>query len=326
MQPLVSIIIPTFNNQDFIVETLESVISQSYTYWEAIIVDDGSEDQTKQIIEDYSIKDSRLKYFVRPETRPKGANACRNYGIEQVNGDYIVFLDADDIFDEGCLQNRLELFNTVEYDLVIADTALIKNGLVEKKSINKDPGDNDSNSYLKLFLEYQLPWTIMSVLWKKEIVISNRFDENLFRFQDIDFHIYILKNDYKIGRLKRIDNYYRVDPHKIKDKEHIHSVLKNLLIFYNKHIESIIDHNEQRLAFQKFVNYFLFQYVFPNYISFKHECDMFLEQVYGSHLYTNKQLQFIKTYAFLVKIKLHRTKYLGMYTFSKFIKRKLDNP
>ena len=78
MNALVSIIIPTFNRAHLLGETLNSVINQTYSNWECIVVDDGSSDYTEQLMEFYIQKDPRIIFVRRPDNRPKGANACRN--------------------------------------------------------------------------------------------------------------------------------------------------------------------------------------------------------------------------------------------------------
>lgn len=85
-QPLVSIIIPTYNRAHLIGETLDSVLAQIYTNWECIVVDDGSTDSTAELLAFYVEKDSRFQYHHRPKDRLKGANACRNYGFELSRG------------------------------------------------------------------------------------------------------------------------------------------------------------------------------------------------------------------------------------------------
>ena len=97
MSELVSIIIPTYNRCELLTETLNSVISQNYDNWEAIVVDDGSTDQTRELIESYCAKDSRIKFFERPKNLIKGGNACRNYGFYQSKGAYVMWLDDDDL-------------------------------------------------------------------------------------------------------------------------------------------------------------------------------------------------------------------------------------
>jgi glycosyltransferase involved in cell wall biosynthesis len=97
MQAKVSVIIPTLNRAHIIKETLNSVQKQSYKNWECIIIDDGSTDGTDEIIQEYLNADLRFIYVHRPETRIKGAATCRNIGVENSTGDYIQFLDSDDL-------------------------------------------------------------------------------------------------------------------------------------------------------------------------------------------------------------------------------------
>jgi glycosyltransferase involved in cell wall biosynthesis len=109
MKDLISIIIPVCNRADLIGETLDSVISQTYTNWECIIVDDGSTDNTENVVAAYTEKDSRIKFFKRPQHRQKGASPSRNFGMEQANGDYFQFLDSDDLLKNNKFEEQLKL-------------------------------------------------------------------------------------------------------------------------------------------------------------------------------------------------------------------------
>lgn len=104
--PLVSILTPSFNREDFIAETLDSIAAQTYPFWENVVVDDGSTDGTKQIIADYAARDSRFKLFDR-RSGPKGACTCRNEGVGRSSGKYLLFLDTDDIIEPFCLAQRV---------------------------------------------------------------------------------------------------------------------------------------------------------------------------------------------------------------------------
>jgi len=95
MNTLVSIIIPTFNRAHLLGETLDSVITQTYSNWECIVVDDGSYDYTEELMDFYSRKNPRIIFVRRPDNRPKGANACRNYGFELSKGKYVNWFDSD---------------------------------------------------------------------------------------------------------------------------------------------------------------------------------------------------------------------------------------
>ena len=88
-EPLVSIIIPTYNRAHLIGETLGSVLAQTYQNWECIVVDDGSTDNTEAVLATFTAKDSRFQYDQRPKDRLAGGNAARNYGFELSKGEYI---------------------------------------------------------------------------------------------------------------------------------------------------------------------------------------------------------------------------------------------
>jgi len=96
MKPLVSIITPTFNSGKFISETIRSVQNQTHENWEMIIVDDGSSDNTIEIVKNIAKNDVRIQFY--PQVQNVGPAKARNIGIDKVKGKYMTFLDADDIW------------------------------------------------------------------------------------------------------------------------------------------------------------------------------------------------------------------------------------
>ena len=103
---LVSIITPSYNSANFIIETIESIIAQTYTNWELLITDDCSSDNSYSIINDYAIKDKRIKLFQL--TKNSGAGVARNNSIKEAKGDYIAFCDSDDCWLPEKLEKQLE--------------------------------------------------------------------------------------------------------------------------------------------------------------------------------------------------------------------------
>jgi glycosyltransferase involved in cell wall biosynthesis len=103
-EPQVSIIIPTYNRAHFLPDAIESVFAQTYRNWELIVVDDGSTDNTKEVVEKYG---SRVRYFYQEN---KGPGAARNLGIRQARGEYIAFLDSDDMWMPEKLERQVRLF------------------------------------------------------------------------------------------------------------------------------------------------------------------------------------------------------------------------
>lgn len=105
-QPLVSIIMPAYNAERFIKESVESVINQSYKNWELLVINDSSKDSTKSIVESYMEKDSRIKLLNQDVN--KGVVEARNRGIRESEGKYIAFLDSDDLWSANKLQIQIE--------------------------------------------------------------------------------------------------------------------------------------------------------------------------------------------------------------------------
>lgn len=115
MEPLLSIIVPAFNIENYISRCLDSLINQYYKNIEIVVVDDGSEDKTGEIIDSYVQKDSRIKVIHK---KNEGVSSARNTGIDIAKGDYIGFVDGDDTVDEEMFEVLIE--NAVKYNADIS--------------------------------------------------------------------------------------------------------------------------------------------------------------------------------------------------------------
>src|SRR5690606_38129554 len=126
-------------------------------------------------------------------------------------GEYNLFLDSDDLLKNTCLEKRCELFyKNCELDFVIANTSYYSNAKFNNEAICEFAENTEPRTYLNHFLRYQIPWTIMGVLWKKKSIKDIGFDEDLKRFQDVDFHINILLNKALCCFIiNEVDTYYR---------------------------------------------------------------------------------------------------------------------
>jgi len=245
-QALISIIIPTFNKSNILRETLDSIMSQTYQNWECIIVDDGSEDETLIVLNDYKIKDCRIKIFKRPIIKPKGANACRNFGIENAKGDYLIFFDSDDIFLETCLEHRIKKIHNSNYDMVVFSMGVFKS---RKKLIdpeNRIVCNKSINDTIKDFLiDKKLPWSTSRPIYKS-ILIKNKvwFNENLQRFQDVEFNLKVLKLcQPKYISIDKIDMYYRLED-KYFTESFIKKLFPSILEFYSS-VFQVLDKKEK---------------------------------------------------------------------------------
>ncbi|MBP5502617.1 MAG: glycosyltransferase family 2 protein [Bacteroidales bacterium] len=106
--PLVSVIIPAYNYAHYLPFTIDSVVEQSLSDWECLIIDDGSTDNTKDVAEKYSVADRRIKYFYKANG---GLSSARNYGLQMAKGKYVIFLDADDMLEKNNLKHLSEFLD-----------------------------------------------------------------------------------------------------------------------------------------------------------------------------------------------------------------------
>ncbi|MBO2544279.1 glycosyltransferase family 2 protein [Salegentibacter sp. BDJ18] len=210
MQPLVSIIIPTYNRSSLLGETLDSVLAQTYTYWECIIVDDGSTDYTAELLKFYLRNDSRIRVLKREDDRLKGANACRNIGFENSLGKFLIFLDSDDVLAKNCLAERVKVAEKIpQYSFYVFKMQSFLYHIGDLDRIININRENDE-SYIEMLLKHKIPWPLTALFIKRPSFIS--FDEDLKRFQDVLFSLKltIFNDQFKILDIPP-DCFYRND-------------------------------------------------------------------------------------------------------------------
>ncbi len=183
-QSLISIIIPTYNRAHLISETIDSIINQSYSCWECLVIDDGSNDNTDKLIAEYTEKDPRIHYLKRPSNLIKGANACRNIGIANAKGDYIVFFDSDDLMTLNHLEVKLNAIHKWKCDYVITRT----------KYFNKDSSQIDSYYQFDKYeitphnyVTQKINWLTYDICLKTNLAKSVQFNENLQSGQEYNY-------------------------------------------------------------------------------------------------------------------------------------------
>lgn len=121
--PLVSIITPVYNAEDFILDTIESVQRQTYKTWELILVNDCSQDKSQTLIESAAKKDLRIKVINLAVN--SGAAVARNTGLQAAQGDYIAFIDSDDLWLPTKLEDQLAFMQAHDYAFTYTDLALV---------------------------------------------------------------------------------------------------------------------------------------------------------------------------------------------------------
>jgi glycosyltransferase involved in cell wall biosynthesis len=182
IQPLVSIIIPVYNRATLIGETLDSVLAQTYTNWECIVVDDGSTDGTVDLIKEFCKKDSRFELHERTRL-PKGSNTCRNIGIDNTKGELIHFFDSDDILMPFIYEHVVNVLHLKpDYDFACFECNFFEGSNIVKKSSHTTI-EHTLTSHLKAY-GFMAPSFILT---RKTLIELEYWDEKILRTQDIDF-------------------------------------------------------------------------------------------------------------------------------------------
>ncbi|MDT7831940.1 glycosyltransferase family 2 protein [Flavobacteriaceae bacterium S356] len=210
-EAVVSIIIPLYNREKLIIETIESILAQTFEEWECIIVDDHSTDNSYEVVEIYAKKDRRIQVFKRPDRLKKGANSCRNYGFSKSKGAYIQWFDSDDLMLPEMLTLKLNAFQS-HYDFVACKFSTFEQG-TDNMSV---PNFELNKGLIPDYLCGDIPINTPMVLWKRSIVEKEKFNENLTRAQELDFisRVFIFKNP----------NGILLDKNLIKVREHDASI------------------------------------------------------------------------------------------------------
>ncbi len=122
-EALVSIVMPAYNCEKYVVEAINSILAQTYRNWELLVLDDGSKDNTLRIIEEFSQNDSRIKAL--PNGKNMGVSATRNRGIELASGEWIAFLDSDDMWEPEKLEKQFEIVDKEAAEFLFTGSSYI---------------------------------------------------------------------------------------------------------------------------------------------------------------------------------------------------------
>ena len=187
---MISVIIPAYNREKVIKKSIESVLNQTIKNIEVIVVDDGSKDNTKNIV--MSIKDERLKYIYQENA---GACAARNRGIAEAKGEYIAFHDSDDEWLENKLEKQIMLLDNGA-DFV--SCGMRRNTSQKIKKIELDYDITISN-----LLKYNIMST-QTMIMKKEVCEKVKFDTSFKKFQDWDYVLQVFIQGFKIDYVNEL--------------------------------------------------------------------------------------------------------------------------
>lgn len=182
---MVSVIIPTYNRENYVMRAVESVLNQTYHDVEVVLIDDGSTDNTAQKIQEIGRNDHRLKYFFQEN---KGVAAARNLGMQKSNGEYISFLDSDDVLEPDKIEEQLQELLKNQADVCVCNYWVVtgnKRRLGLRGSVK---------NFLLHYLQNKMTpqtnaWLFKSTLWKKNGIL---FREGCSWGEDMEFFVKLI--------------------------------------------------------------------------------------------------------------------------------------
>ena len=307
---------PSFNKAKYISEAINSVINQTYTNWELIIVDDYSNDDSQEIINSFSSKFDNIKTHFNLENR--GANYCRNIGIESAHGNYIIFLDADDLLTIRCIEDRMNVMKKHNS----LDFCVFTMGVFNKKI-----GDSNlewkptSKSPLNDFLFHQLPWAIPQPIWKKDFLCSlDGFNQDFERMQDVELHTraLLIENVLYKQIVDKPDCYYRIDEdRKIFNTFNFISLRIDSTILYVQRFKFLPIKQRKYLAGTIYETFLQLVYVLKKKQISKVEFEILKEKLFKQSMYLTKMQKILFYCSQFYNFNLYRV--MGVNRFFKYL-------
>ena len=203
---MISIIIPIYNSERHLSQCIESILKQTYTNFELLLINDGSCDNSRNICNRYAALDSRIKLFDIPNS---GVSHARNLGISKASGEWITFIDSDDWISKDYLSS---LYNNPQFDVLnMAQAYMCSNKKIKSWPILFPPKDYNWNENINLdfILVYGTPW---GKLFNRQLLLNNKifFDEHISNHEDHIFYFTYLLYVKQIHICRNGKYYYRI--------------------------------------------------------------------------------------------------------------------
>lgn len=235
----VSIIVPIYNSRDYLSQCIDSILNQSYSDFELLLIDDGSTDDSKTICDDYEARDNRIRAYHKENG---GVSSARNKGLDEAKGDFIIFIDADDYINPGYVEHLMN----PDSDLVITG---IKRFNARSESFSplstSSFAINDLPSHWNTIPDVSIVYNFtVAKRFRTSIIREHgiRFDEDLFFSEDMLFNMEYMSHSVSFYESPVIDYMYRIES--ISRHQKFRMSAKELAIHFN-HINGGISELEK---------------------------------------------------------------------------------
>ena len=322
--PKVSLIMPFFNNKELVGKMIDSILANTFEDWELLAIDDGSSVETLAYLSHYTA-DSRVK-IIKRETTPKGAQTCRNLGMDHAQGQYWMFVDSDDYLTPACIGTRVEwIEKRQDLDFMVFPSAVYINDVFEPHAPEDIFGYNVHNDDLKGFARRELPFIVWSNIYRADSLRKAHllWDTKLLSLQDADYNVHAIMAGLRYEYAYVAPDYgYRIRHSqgsvsaKICTPEHFKSNLYASVKFFKTYQERF-GHKYDRYVYEGVLR--LYNRTFSNGINKQYAVEMVrIVKKYNRFYGTIMALQVFST-LFLEKIlpkKLARQIPMALYLFS----------
>lgn len=208
--PALSLVIPLFNRPELITTTIQSIRDQAEQDWECIVVDDGSTDDSREIVAEIAEADSRVQLFKRPQSIANGPGSCRNYGLEKAGGRWVWFLDSDDCLAENALVN---VFRHVDDDPI--DCMVGMYDYLDQSELKRNPKCwtfDPAKAYTR-HVTQACPLQTSMPLWRRSFLLEQGekvWDPEVLYNEDYELYARLLARKPEIQVIDSVLFHYRV--------------------------------------------------------------------------------------------------------------------
>ncbi|MFA7448718.1 MAG: glycosyltransferase family 2 protein [Weeksellaceae bacterium] len=178
----ISVIIPVYNSEQYLRACIDSVLEQSYTDFELLLINDGSTDASGKICDEYALKDARVKAFHKENG---GVSSARNLGLDHAKGEWICFVDSDDEVLEDALQNYVNCIKSTDADIIISNYIVkYENGIENSVKLELGTSDLQNNDLIKDIIDGRIHGSLCNKIVKADILKKFRFDPDITYMED----------------------------------------------------------------------------------------------------------------------------------------------
>lgn len=304
---MVSVVIPVYNVENYIKQCLDSVFRQTYKNIEVIVINDGSQDRSNEIIKEYENKDIKLIYI---EQENKGVAEARNTGLTYVTGEYVVFIDPDDYIEDSYIEDMYNIAVLNNCDVVICGYSEFYDSKLNRKNIIKH---DICENYLysgKEVSEMMLELKVKGYLWNKLFRNSSKFKENI-RFENnkkIEDYFPVFKTISESEKISFIEK--SLYNYRQREGSLVNSTNFQLVDDFFHACHNIIDYSESKNKDKKKIEFFkenCFSLTMLNYISLNLNGGTKIYEDFkklGYSIYEPTMYQLIKSIDINIKLKL----------------------